>query len=218
MGSTSALSCDTCILKLFATPVGLVRERPADMRNSEMASGHIELQIQSLELLNMAKPLPMDMHSILANTSPPGEVSSLPSDQVRLRNRHLDLRQPYLQRNIRLRSKVAHIVRSHLIQDHQFVEVETPTLFKATAEVWYRFPTGTFICSLSHAVSHSCVREQESFWFQVVHNLENSTLFLKAHNSTRNYRWHQALSDIFKSLSASVTSWVVPIGNLSLHR
>jgi aspartyl-tRNA synthetase len=50
-----------------------------------------------------------------------------------MKHRYLDLRRPELQKNIRLRSKVAGVIRNYL-DDNQFVEVETPMLFKSTPE------------------------------------------------------------------------------------
>lgn len=52
---------------------------------------------------------------------------------MRLKHRYLDLRRPELQKNIRTRSLVASTIRNYL-SDNQFVEVETPVLFKSTPE------------------------------------------------------------------------------------
>lgn len=50
-----------------------------------------------------------------------------------MKHRYLDLRRPELQKNIRIRSQVASIIRNYL-SENQFVEVETPVLFKSTPE------------------------------------------------------------------------------------
>jgi aspartyl-tRNA synthetase len=56
-----------------------------------------------------------------------------PKEEVRMKHRYLDLRRPELQQNIRVRSQVANIIRNYLAEN-QFVEVETPMLFKSTPE------------------------------------------------------------------------------------
>ncbi|KAI9284945.1 tRNA synthetases class II-domain-containing protein [Umbelopsis sp. AD052] len=102
---------------------GVVRERPEGMRNKDLASGDIEVELQEVMCLNTA-----------ATNLPflPGK-QKLPKEEVRMKHRYLDLRRPELQQNIRLRSKVASIIRNYL-SEHQFVEVETPVLFKSTPE------------------------------------------------------------------------------------
>ena len=51
-----------------------------------------------------------------------------------MKHRHLDLRRPLMQRNLRLRSAVTHAARRCLIERCALVEVETPTLFRSTPE------------------------------------------------------------------------------------
>jgi aspartyl-tRNA synthetase len=53
--------------------------------------------------------------------------------QNRLKHRHLDLRRGVMSYNIRLRSHIASVIRNYLLS-HDFIEVETPTLFKSTPE------------------------------------------------------------------------------------
>jgi len=93
------------------------------MANKELASGDIEVEVTEVLCLNSA-----------ATNLPflPGK-KKLPKEEVRMKHRYLDLRRPELQKNIRMRSKVASVVRNYL-DANQFVEVETPTLFKSTPE------------------------------------------------------------------------------------
>jgi aspartyl-tRNA synthetase len=77
----------------------------------------------TLEVLNVAGVLPFPFHR---QNIPIGE-------ETLMKYRYLDLRQPTLQYNIRLRSKVAKAARDFL-HSNDFVEIETPTLFKSTPE------------------------------------------------------------------------------------
>lgn len=99
---------------------GKVVRRPATMVNSEQATGEVEVEVDHLTVLNPCGVLPFSLHS-------------MPSEEVRLQHRHLDLRRPILQRNIRLRSDVALAVRQFL-HSLEFVDIETPTLFRSTPE------------------------------------------------------------------------------------
>jgi aspartyl-tRNA synthetase len=101
---------------------GVVRRRPKGSENPKLATGEIEIEARSLEILNSCKPLPF-----LVNED---EVTD---EQVRLKYRYLDLRRERMQRNILLRHKVVKFMRDYL--DRQgFIEVETPILFKTTPE------------------------------------------------------------------------------------
>ena len=56
-----------------------------------------------------------------------------PSEEIRLRHRHLDLKRPQMAFNLKLRSIISSCVRNYLTSS-DFIEVETPTLFKSTPE------------------------------------------------------------------------------------
>ena len=100
---------------------GIVRERPAGTANTKMISGEIELLAKEIEILNAAAtpPFQIDDENI--------------SENVRLLNRVIDLRRPVMQKNLRLRYRVAMGVRNHL--DKQgFIDIETPMLTRSTPE------------------------------------------------------------------------------------
>ncbi|MFN7277406.1 MAG: aspartate--tRNA ligase [Betaproteobacteria bacterium] len=100
---------------------GLVRERPHGTANANLHSGEIEVLARHMEILNTAltPPFQLDDDNI--------------SETVRLEHRVLDLRRPQMQRNLRLRYKVAMAVRRWL--DAQgFIDIETPMLTKSTPE------------------------------------------------------------------------------------
>ena len=103
--------------------VGVVRKRPTQNVNLNMDTGEVEVDLKSLEVLNDAPHLPFS--SATTHT----EVG----EELQLRERQLYLRLPKMQHNIKLRSDVAIAMRSALIE-HDFIEIETPTLFKRTPE------------------------------------------------------------------------------------
>jgi len=93
--------------------------------NPELSTGEIELRAVSLELLN-----PAETPAIPVYRAPEEE---LPSEELRLRHRVLDLRRPELQRTLGLRHRLILAVRNYM-DDLGFVEVETPILTKPTPE------------------------------------------------------------------------------------
>ena len=99
---------------------GVVRARPAGTVNPNLASGRVELLAKELELLNRSEPLPFQLDEQV-------------SEEVRLRYRYLDLRRPVMNQRLRLRHKLTRAMRSYL-DEHGFVDLETPVLTKATPE------------------------------------------------------------------------------------
>ena len=100
---------------------GRVRGRPEGTQNPEMPTGKVEVLIKDLEILNAARtpPFQLDDHQV--------------HDDHRLKYRYIDLRTERMQRNIRLRARVAHELRRFL-DEEGFLEIETPMLTKATPE------------------------------------------------------------------------------------
>ena len=93
-----------------------------EQANNKLATGAVELHVQSLEVLNTAKTTPFEIKdSIEAN------------DDTRLRYRYLDLRRPEMLENLKLRAKVTHSIRNYL-DELEFIDVETPFLSKSTPE------------------------------------------------------------------------------------
>ncbi len=101
---------------------GRVNQRPADMINTSMATGEVEVIADELDILNESSTPPFVLD---------GETEV--SDNLLLKYRYLDLRRRDLQRNIILRSRVAAETRNFL-QETGFIEVETPSLTKSTPE------------------------------------------------------------------------------------
>ncbi|GAC1301399.1 MAG: aspartate--tRNA ligase [Steroidobacteraceae bacterium] len=99
---------------------GLVRLRPSGTANSKLPSGRVEVLCQTLEILNRAEPLPFQLDEIV-------------SEEVRLRFRYLDLRREEMRERLLLRHRITRAMRQYL-DDHGFVDIETPMLSKATPE------------------------------------------------------------------------------------
>jgi aspartyl-tRNA synthetase len=100
---------------------GVVRARPAGTENNNLTSGKIEVLGHTLEVLNpsVTPPFLLDDENL--------------SETVRLTHRVLDLRRPYMQKNLMLRYRVAMECRKYL-DEHGFVDIETPMLTKSTPE------------------------------------------------------------------------------------
>ena len=102
---------------------GTVHKRPAGMQNPRMSTGEIEIIAESVDVLNSAKTLPFMVS---------GE-NDLPDENMRLKYRYLDLRRERMTSNMILRHKVVKFMRDFLDKQN-FIEIETPILFKATPE------------------------------------------------------------------------------------
>jgi aspartyl-tRNA synthetase len=100
---------------------GKVRRRPAGTENPELRSGEIEVLAHDVEVLNPSVPIPFQL-----------DDENL-SEITRLTHRVIDLRRAPMQRNLRLRYRVAMAVRDYL-DAHGFIDIETPMLTRSTPE------------------------------------------------------------------------------------
>lgn len=101
---------------------GIVSARLPGQENPNMDTGDIELKVSDITVLNASKTPP-----ILIDRDG-GEEETL-----RLKYRYLDLRKERMQRNLRIRHKAIKFIRDFL-DERDFLEVETPILFKSTPE------------------------------------------------------------------------------------
>ncbi len=101
---------------------GLVRDRPAGTVNANMHSGAIELLAKNIVVLNESETPPFPVESEI-------EVN----EELRLRYRYIDLRRTEMQEKMKVRRDVTRVLRNFL-DDHEFFEIETPYLTKATPE------------------------------------------------------------------------------------
>ncbi|HBV1538187.1 TPA: aspartate--tRNA ligase [Citrobacter freundii] len=99
---------------------GTVRARDAKNVNAEMATGEIEVLASDLTIINRSDSLPLDSNHV--NT-----------EEARLKYRYLDLRRPEMAQRLKTRAKITSLVR-RFMDDHGFLDIETPMLTKATPE------------------------------------------------------------------------------------
>jgi aspartyl-tRNA synthetase len=97
-----------------------VRARPAGTANANLASGKVELLARALTVLNRSEPLPFQLDEHV-------------SEEVRLKYRYIDLRREEMSQRLRLRHRVTSVMR-HYMDEHGFIDIETPMLTKATPE------------------------------------------------------------------------------------
>ena len=101
---------------------GEVRLRPEGSANPNLPSGEVEIVIEDLTVLNESAPLPLPIDEHV-------EVG----EEARLKHRYLDLRRPKPRANMVLRSEVNKAAR-RVLDRHDFLEIETPTLTRSTPE------------------------------------------------------------------------------------
>ena len=99
---------------------GTVIERSS--KNPKMPTGEIEVAATEIKILNKAQTPPFTI-----------EENSDGGDDLRMKYRYLDLRRPPLQRNMELRHRMAHAIRTFLDKEG-FLEIETPYLVGSTPE------------------------------------------------------------------------------------
>ncbi|MCL2202588.1 MAG: aspartate--tRNA ligase [Defluviitaleaceae bacterium] len=102
---------------------GTLRERDSDTVDPKIATGEVELVVASLTILSKANPqLPFEINA-----------STQTREDVRLKYRYLDLRNPKVQHNIVMRSRVTNFLRMKMI-DLGFLEIHTPILTASSPE------------------------------------------------------------------------------------
>ncbi|EKD28656.1 MAG: hypothetical protein ACD_79C00251G0002 [uncultured bacterium] len=101
---------------------GVVQKRSAATINPNIPTGELEVIASEIELLNKCEVLPFSID----------EYSQV-SEEVRLKYRYLDIRRPFMMRNIIFRHKVVKAARDYL-DSLGFIEIETPVLTKSTPE------------------------------------------------------------------------------------
>ena len=99
---------------------GKLRPRPEGTVNANLSSGQVELLAARLVILN-------------PSATPPFALDEEVGEELRLRHRYIDLRRDVMQERLRRRHSITRAMREYL-DDHHFVDIETPMLTKATPE------------------------------------------------------------------------------------
>lgn len=102
---------------------GRVRARYAGTENPNMTSGNIELLGKEIEQLAKSETPPFQLNDEFTNIS----------EELRLKYRFLDMRRPEMQERMKFRAKATSVIRRYL-DEHGFLDVETPVLTRATPE------------------------------------------------------------------------------------
>ena len=113
----SELPLETCV-----RVVGTVSPRPEGLRNPRLATGDVEVLVEELAVLGEARTPPFEI-----------EADALPSDDLRMKYRYLDMRRAEVAARIELRHRVGSAVR-RFFDEGGFFEVETPLLTRSTPE------------------------------------------------------------------------------------
>jgi len=101
---------------------GMVINRSKETINPVMNTGEIEVEVSGMTVYSKADTPPFEIKDQITT-----------NEETRLRHRYLDLRRPELQKNMLLRSDVAHTIRN-FYHERKFAEVETPVLMRSTPE------------------------------------------------------------------------------------
>ncbi|OJG09809.1 aspartyl-tRNA synthetase [Enterococcus asini] len=113
---------DKCRSEYVIEVTGLVERRAPEAVNPKMVTGAFEIMAKDITILNRAKTPPFAI-----------EDEQVISDEIRLKNRALDLRRPKMTQNLIMRHKTTHSIREYL-DNLGFLDIETPYLGKSTPE------------------------------------------------------------------------------------
>lgn len=103
--------------------VGRVRRRPEGTVNPNLKTGEIEMAAEQVTILNRSEPLPFPIDDEYHEVG----------EETRLRYRYLDIRRPEMLERLKFRARITRHLRNYL-DDHGFIDVETPFLTRATPE------------------------------------------------------------------------------------
>ena len=104
---------------------GKVVEREEGTINEKLPTGEIEVKVDEILILNDAKTLPFELEK--------AGSQNLASEDLRLKYRYIDLRRPTLQKNLMMRANALRKIRN-VMDEKDFLEIETPILLKSTPE------------------------------------------------------------------------------------
>ncbi len=113
---------DKCRSEYVIEITGVVRKRDDLAINPKMVTGEFEVFASEIVILNKAKTPPFLI-----------EDDQTVGDEIRMKYRYLDLRRPKMTKNIKMRNETTKAIR-HYLDDHDFLDIETPYLGKSTPE------------------------------------------------------------------------------------
>ncbi|SJM73129.1 aspartate--tRNA ligase [Psychrobacter piechaudii] len=102
---------------------GRVRKRYEGTENQNMTSGQVELLAKEIKVLAKSETPPFPLN----------DENTTVNEDLRLKYRYLDMRRPQMQERMVFRAKATSTIRRYL-DDHGFLDVETPILTRATPE------------------------------------------------------------------------------------
>ncbi len=105
---------------------GVVVARPKEMVNIKLATGEIEVEGNAVTILSKAKTPPFEIEA-------EKEMQQTVNEDLRLKYRYLDLRQPIMRENLQRRHDIVKAIRDYFCE-RDFLEIETPILIKGTPE------------------------------------------------------------------------------------
>ena len=109
------------MIQISGTVAARLKTDTVDTTNADLPTGEIEVSADTLNVINKADVLPFQLDRALSN------------EDLRLKYRFLDLRRPAMARNMQIRHRVTKTTRDYL-DEHGFLEIETPILSKSTPE------------------------------------------------------------------------------------
>jgi aspartyl-tRNA synthetase len=121
-GEETMAAARTLRSEFVVAATGKVAHRPEGTVNPKLPTGEIEIRVERVDILNRSATPPFQ----------PGS-KDLPGEDVRLKYRYIDLRRPEMQETVVLRHRIVKIMRDYL-DEHRFIEVETPMLGRSTPE------------------------------------------------------------------------------------
>ena len=116
---------DQCRNEFVIEIQGSIIDRPEGMTNEALVTGDIEIEVSEFVIVNTATPPIFPVND--------DNASVMSNEDIRLKNRYLDMRRAPMQHNILLRSKLAKSIRKHL-DSQDFAELETPLLTVSSPE------------------------------------------------------------------------------------
>ena len=102
---------------------GVVMERHEGLKNSNIASGNVEIVVKNLEILNRAETLPIQ----------PFAEENQAGEDLRFKYRYLDLRRPKMQQMLKKRAEMYRRIHQYM-DDRDFIEIQTPILANSSPE------------------------------------------------------------------------------------